>query len=212
MAYNPPTRVAQDVMSAVKRQFGDEAGVQIEDADIYRWINDAQDEINKRNRVLKASASGVSVAGTAAYSFPATDILQIESLHYDGARLENVGFAQAEDIIISKGSALDSGTPQLWYEWGGKFTLWPKPSTAASILVYYTQKPVRVTAATDLLSLPDKYYNNVVQYVLQQAYEMDEDWQASQAKQQQFDAAVADLGEEERTAQNMTYNVITLVD
>lgn len=215
MSYGPPTKTVGDVMRAVKRQFGDESGVQLEDADIANWINDAQQTINSKNKVLKAKSSVASVAEQAAYTFPTTEIHQVESVHFNGARIPNMTFAQAEDQIF----AVDpQGTetalmPQLWYEWAGTLTFWPKPSEVGTIDIYYTTKPTVVTTnALELLSLPDKYFPDVVRYVLQQAYEMDEDWQASQAKGEQFSTSLAEMGEEERTAQHMTFETITIVD
>lgn len=213
MSYGPSTRTVSDVMRAVKRVFGDESGVQLEDADIFMWINDAQEEIVNRNKILKGTATVMSVDGQGGYTFPSDRIHQIESLHYDGSRLQNIPFAQAEnDIIAKQGSLSDKGSPELWYEWGGKFTFWPVPDSPKPIVIYYTLRPERVESSTDLLSVPDKYYQNVVTYVLRSAYEMDEDWQASQAKQQQFDASLGDLAEEERTSQHMTYSTIVVFD
>lgn len=212
MSYGVPTRTVAEVKRAVTRQFGDESGVQIETADLYGWINDAQDEIVKRNRILKATSTGSSVIGQAAYSFPSDNILQVESIHYNGERLRNMPFAQAEESLINASNSAETGEPILWYEWGGSFTFWPTPPTVQSFTIYYTMSPARITQDTDLLSVPDKYYQDVVRYALQQAYEMDEDWTASQAKAQQFTDSLNDMAEEERTAQNMTYSRVTVVD
>lgn len=213
MGYSPTSRTGQDVRRAVQRSFGDESGVQLEDADILMWINDAQDEIVNRNRILKGTSSTVSAAGQQSYTFPSARIHQIESIHYGGSRLPNMPFAQAENHVIGQGLELSQqGEPELWYEWGGRFSFWPTPATSQSIVLYYTLRPERLTTLDSVLSVPDKYYQNVVNYVLRSAYEMDEDWQASQAKQQQFDASLNDLAEEERTAQHMTYSTITLID
>ena len=212
MSYGPSTRTVSDVQRAVKRTFGDESGVQLEDADIFMWINDAQDEIVKRNKIIKVSSTSASITNQKDYTFPMEDILQIESLHYDGQKLPNMPFAQADQDIISTDSSAERGTPTLWWEWGGTFTLWPAPDGVKEIKLFYTKKPARVTASTDLLSVPDKYYKQVTDYVLQQAYEMDEDWQASGVKAQQFDNGLIDLAEEERSAQQMTYSTITFID
>lgn len=213
MAYSVSVRTVQEVLQSVTRQFGDESGVQLETADIIRWVNDAADEINRRNKVLKATSTSSSVVDQQDYTFPSDNILQIESLHYAGSRLPNMPFPQAEEQIINAQATLnDSGTPYLWYEWGGRFSLWPKPSTVETITLYYTQRPDPVTVVGDVIPLPDKYFQAIVQYVLQQAYEMDEDWTASQAKAQQLDASIGEMAEEERTAQNMTYSIITVLD
>lgn len=212
MSYSPGTRTVADVARAVKRSFGDESGVQLEEADIIMWINDAQDEIVKRNRILKATSSSVSIIGQQDYTFPSENILQIESLHYNGVRLPNMTFAEAEEKVIGQDPSDSLGEPILWYEWGGKFSFYPVPATAQAIVLYYTETPAKVVNVNDLLSVTDKYYQDVVRYVLQQAYEMDEDANMSQMKQKQFDDSISALGEEERTAQNMTYDVITLID
>lgn len=212
--YGPPTRTVVEVMNAVKRQFGDESGVQLEDADLVRWITDAQDVINYQNKVLKSTATIPAVTEQATYTFPTTQVLQIESLHFNGVRIPNVPFAQAEETLIGVDSDA-TGTPQFWYEWGGTFTFWPAPDEANDITVFFTSlvQPVPVLPDLDtLLSLPDKYFADIVTYVLKQAYEMDEDWQASGAKAQQFKDAVDMKQDDERRAQDMTFHTITLVD
>lgn len=213
MAYSPTTRTTQDVATSVKRTFGDESGVQLTDSDILMWINDAQEEIVKRNKVLKATATSAAVVGQADYAFPTSNILQIESLHYDGSKLENIPFVEAENDFISPENAGEVGIPQVWWEWGGSFTLWPAPDDTAAIKLYFTQSPAIVTSvsAQQVLSLPDKYFRQIVNYVLQQAYEMDENWDGSQIKGQQFDTDLQAMGQEERSAENMTYPVVNLV-
>ena len=41
--------------------------------------------------------------------------------------------------------------------------------------------------------MPDRYFNAVVQWVLTQAYELDEDWTAQQVKLSSFDKSLQDL-------------------
>lgn len=49
----PSTYTVQDVLTEIKRTFGDEAGVQITDADIYRWIDRGQIELFSSLEVKK---------------------------------------------------------------------------------------------------------------------------------------------------------------
>jgi hypothetical protein len=207
------TRTVQDVMKVVKRQFGDESGVQLEDNDIINWINDAQDTIVNRNRVLKAKSTIAVSSGQPTVSFGDLRIIQIESVHLNGRILPNMSFVEAEQRISTvdpEGS--ESGTPLFWYEWAGTMTLWPTPNADGSLDLFYSAFPDRVSTSTDSLSLPDKYFEDICRYVMTQVYEMDQDWQGSQAKQQQFDASVNDLGEEERTSQHATYDSIVVLD
>lgn len=64
MTLRPNTKTFQNLLTEVKRLFGDESGVQLEDADIQRWANEAQMEIVNTNGAIKAKSSMPSVAGT----------------------------------------------------------------------------------------------------------------------------------------------------
>lgn len=214
MGYGPPTKTVADVMRVVKRQFGDESGVQLEDADIFGWIDDAQTRINLDSKVLKAKSSQAATPGTGSYTFPAMNILSIDSIHYEGRRVPNMSFAQAEETVSQADPAgtLTSNEPTLWYEWGGTFTFFPVPDSAGTIEVFYTVKPTAIVDETSDLSLPDDFFMDVVNYVLLQAYEMDEDWEARGVKEQQFNDSLLRRGEQARDEQNMTYPVITVVN
>lgn len=212
MSYGTGTRTVADVGRNVKRSFGDESGTELEDNDIINWVNDAMDEISDRNRMLKATSNSNSVVGQQDYTFPSANILQVEALHYAGKRLPNMSFAEAEEQIIGNTSIASQGEPIVWYEWGGKFSFYPVPPSIQTITLYLTLKPTHVTATTDTLPLEDKYFNDIVTYVISRAYEMDEEWQGAQLKSQQFDASLSIKADEERTAQNMTYPSITILD
>jgi hypothetical protein len=200
------------VATEVYRTVGDESGVAITQADVLRWINDAQDEIVKRNRINKATSTASSVAGQGDYTFPTLGILQIESLSYGGQKVSNINYAEAEEFIISNDSLATAGTPVAWWEWGGTFTLWPTPVGIDTIKLRYTAQATKVTQLTDLLGVPDKYYQQVVDYAALKAYELTENWEAAQVKQGQFNDGMTNLAQEEREAQQMTYSRITDTD
>lgn len=208
--FSPASHTVNEVAQATRRQFGDDAGVQIDDADIIRWVNDAQDVISSRNRFLKATSVVLSEPNRSSYRWPTERILQVESVHFDGRKIPNVPFAAAEDRFSTTDTT--TGVPQFWYEWAGKFIFYPAPSEQKEITLYLTLKPTPVTTLADTLSVPDHYFVDIVRYVLTQAYEMDEDWEAVKAKQDQFDSSVNSLGEEARAGQHMTYETIGLVD
>ena len=210
MSLRPSTKTFGGLLQDIKRTFGDEAGVQLENADIQRWANAAQQEIVSNNKAIKAKSSLTTLPGTATYAFPDVKIQQIESLHYDNGALTSVPFAEAERTIISLDpSQTEVGVPTIWYEWAGEITLWPKPDEAKALTIYFTAYPNELTGDTaQSLSVPDKFYNAVVDYVLSKCYEMDEDMQASQMAEQRFRAAVENQMEDERQAAHMTYPTI----
>lgn len=212
MPYSPSTRTVQDVVRSVQRSFGDESGVQLTNSDIFMWINDGCDEIVKRNRINKAKASINSVIGQADYSFSSLNMMQVEAIHFGGQRIPNMSFAEAEEQVIGLDSVPTNGYPVLWYEWAGVFSFYPVPNVVLPIEVFYTAQSAKITAVANLLPLPDKYFTDIVNFVLVKAYEMDEDPQMSQLKEKQFTDSVMAMGEEERSAQNMTYPTITILD
>jgi len=214
MTLNVTTKTVQDISYSVRRQFGDESGVQIKDLDILHWINDGQKDINNKNKVLKGRAQVDSVASQAEYTVPAVSIACIESIHWDGVPLVGLPYPEVESYI--KGFSPDDlsiGTPTIWYEWAGVITFWPSPdaTTVGVITLLYTSNPVEVTTLLDTLSIPDKYFNTLVKYVLSQAYEMDEDWNASQIKSKQLTDDLDEMADEERSTSGMTYPVINCV-
>ena len=210
MSLRPSTRTFGVLLQDVKRLFGDEAGVQVENADVQRWANSAMTEIVSNNKAIKAKSTLSTTIGTATYTFPAVKIQQIEALHYENVRLENLQFAEAERYIISNDpQQTETGTPLFWYEWDGELTVWPKPDAVGTLTLYYTAYATELTGdTTQFLDVPDRFYNAVVDYVMSKVYEMDEDMQASQMAEQRFRAALENQMEDERQAQHMTYPVI----
>lgn len=209
MPLRPTTKTLQDLLTDIKRTFGDEAGVQLTNDDIARWANTGAQEIVTANKALKAKAVVPTVIGQTVYAFP-ENIQQIESLHYDNMFLENVPFATAEQAILSNDPlGVETGEPRFWYEWAGELTLWPKPDAVKNLTLYYTAYPTKLTGVTTQpLSVPDKFYAALCDFVLSKAYEMDEDFPNAQAAEQRFRLALDAQAEDERSSANMTYPVI----
>lgn len=208
------TKTLQNVIDRVTRQFGDESGSQITVADITNWTNAALREIVKKNRFTKAQSTTPSVAGQNQYSFASLSILNIEHLHYEGKALDYKGFVEAQEYINKYDPSLsNTGTPTIWYEWGTVLYVYPVPQVSGDdITVYYVQLPAEVTNTSDVLTVPDTYFEVVVQYVLQQAYEQDDDWQGSAIKAQQVDASLNVLAEDPNRYNRGRFMTITVLE
>lgn len=189
MGIRPTTKTAAHVISAVKRQFGDEAGIQITDEDIYRWINEAQREILTVNKTFKAKAVADITTGVYEYTFPDEPIIDIQSIWVKGKRIKFKPFQEYEEYVQNNDSERSaSGIPELWTEWAGQFIFWPTPDAdiTGGITIYFTKGATEVADSNDVLSVPDLYLNRVIEYCMAQAHELDEDYQASQYKMNQF--------------------------
>lgn len=215
MGLNSVSKTAGDVLSQVKRIFGDEAGVQVTDADLFNWINNGQSEIAERQRINRARISTPVVAGAAEVNLTTTpvEIISIESIHLGTVTLPNMSFEEAEEYIFQHDPAnVRQGTPQLWYEYANVVTLWPIPDTDGTVTLYIIQKPASVSASGDMLTIPDKFFNALIQYVLSQAYELDEDWESAALKKQEFDNVLLGNLNEDKQSQHRVYPFITVYD
>ena len=213
MTIGPTTKTVQNVIDHVKRQFGDESGVQVTDADIIRWINTGQVEILNKNPILKARAATSTVSGQYEYTLP-TDILRIQSIMYNGSPIRYMSFQEAQEYVVNNDPLrTKSGSPTVWFEWAGALNLFPTPDVSSddALVIYYVKVPTAVTTGTDLLSVPDTYYNAMLHYVMEQAYEQDDDWTASGNKSSQFESSVLTLANEENYSNMNTYPTITIL-
>ena len=209
--YSTPSYTAKDVADYVKRAFGDEAGVQVVDSDVIRWINAAQEEIVSANDVLKGTAQTAMTAGTYDYPLQSLDIKSLHSVIINGAKIQYYSFEDAEQKIFSEDpQRVQTGKPWLWYEWGGTINLYPTPDANGTITLYFTKNPTKVVDLTSTLGLPDNYFNRIVEYVLAQAYELDENFSAHANKIQQFDNKLMGMLNDEGAAPISTYPVMTV--
>ena len=189
------SKTVQNVADAVKRQFGDESGVEVQDSDIIRWINDAQTEIVVKNPEVNAGMVQINVvAGQTTYPLLSqiTDILVVHSIHFRGQYLNNMSFLEAQQTIIRSDDTQTSDTPHFWYEYAGVINLWPKPVTSytAGLTVFYSKAPELITTMGQTLSVPDSYFKAVQDFCLTQAHEMDDNMNQAGVKAQQFETAL----------------------
>lgn len=180
-----------DIIQRVERQFGDEANIQVEEADVIRWINDAQRELALHNNLLQARAVADSVQGQSEYALP-LDVLTIRSIRYSGQKLQPMSAQEAEERISDTST---TGTPTHFWVWSQRVTLYPAPESAVAtgLQIFYSRQPATVALTTDIPELPVQYHNRIVEYCLKMAYELDENWQAAQVKGQQFQDGVNEL-------------------
>lgn len=206
MPLRPTTRTLADVKRSVRRIFGDESSIQIDDGDITNWANEAQMGITERNEALKATSTTSTIVDQAAYSWPTPQINAVDAITYNGHRLRNVEMLTALNELSGNTDA--TGAPKVWYEYAGEFTLFPTPTEVGELKLYYTRYPDDLLRDTDLLSVPNKFFQAVVDYCLWKAFELDEDWSAAQIKETHYRTALEEQAGDERASEAITYPVI----
>lgn len=191
--------IVSDVKTRVRRKFGDEAAVQIDDADVVRWINDAQrDVVMKNETVLQTTSLANAVANQQDYSLPA-NLLVLRSVHFklNGQpsyyRLEGMSFNEFDEQVNGwEGTLYGASTPTVYTTYGGVIKVFPIPvsSGTSNFKLYYSRQPVDVVLDADTIDLPLAYHNSVVDYCMAQAYEMDEDWASANSVSASYDTKV----------------------
>lgn len=213
MSINFITRRGSDISQHVKRQFGDESLVQINESDIIRWIDDAQKALAGKMKLIKGRAAMLATPNQAEYVLPVENALQIESLHFDGKKVRGTTLSQAEQIMDQRDSAEQQvGEPLLWFSWGNTITFWPAPEEPKNITVYYTGTTPTFSDLTSLLSIPDQYYEAIVNYVMSKAYELDEEFNAASDQMQRYLNVLSDQTENAAEGQRLTYPMVTEIE
>jgi len=212
--------ITSDVMTRVKRQFGDESGVQVIDADIIRWINDGQRHIVTQNEgLLEKSAYTNTVALQQDYSLP-IDLLILRSIHLKDQpsasyfSIKYHTFNEFDQIVDGwDQTASDRGYPTIYTIYAGIIKLFPLPeiSQTNGLKIYYNRVPVDVVDSTSALDVPLLYHEPLVKYCLQQAYEMDEDFDKSQAKAAEMNADLSLLRGRDDWKKQDLYPTITIL-
>jgi hypothetical protein len=207
-----------ELKTRVKRQFGDESGVQITDADIIRWANDAQREIIMQNEtVLQSTQLDDLVANQDNYPLPA-DLMVLRSVRIRTSSSEpfesikSLSLNQFDETIQTWDSNPSTGLSCVYTTYDGQIFLFPKPSTSFTdgLKILYSQNPTDLVNDSDPIALPLIYHNAVVKYCLVQAYELDEDWEGSANKLAQFVNDLNVTAERENAGAIETYPTITV--
>lgn len=206
----------QEVADRVKRTFGDEAAVQVSDADIIRWINDAQLQITiDQSELLETVGTADIISGQADYTLP-SDLDTLRSLMYNNFRLRGLSFAQFNEYLdgfkaTASQGGYGNGTPEVFMVYGSTVTLFPTPqqSLTGGLRIYYAKHPATVATLADSLGVPTRYHNSVVEFCLKQAYELDENPDMAAYKKGEFQDQLMKLKNQEKTTSNEYYPTIT---
>lgn len=206
----------QDIANRVKRTFGDDAGVQVGDDDIIRWINDAQLQISVDNEELLETVGTTSiVAGQADYQVP-SNMNVLRSCMFNNFRLRGLSFAQFNEYLDGfkanpNQGGYGHGKSEVFMVYGGVITLFPTPNENITdgLRIYYSRHPDTVSTLADNLLVPERYHNSIVEYCLQRAYEMDQNPEMAAYKKGEFSSQIQKLKDQEKWTSTEYYPTIT---
>jgi hypothetical protein len=205
------TKTSKDVADRVRATFGDTSGAQIDDATLLRWINDGQQEIVNNNPILKASKLATVTAGIGEYSFPSDRVQYIEAVYVNGRPIRNLSPQETREYILSQDPSKSAvaDIPEIWYERAGIISFYPIPNKdyVNGLKLEYVKMPVAVPGigGDHILSIPDRYLNELVNYCITQALELDENYAAAEYKNRQFRDGLNRLSQKENISQTDLY-------
>jgi len=212
--------IVSDIKTLVKRQFGDESGVQVTDADILRWINDGQRTMVKQNEgLLETTALSTFTIDVQEYALPA-DLLIFKALALKPqgqttyTHIKGLAFSKFNEYIDGwDGDTVNRGCPVVYTLFAGQIRLFPIPDHTATngIKIYYNRKPTDMVVDGDTIDLPLLYHEAVANYCLQKAFEMDEDYEAAGMKSSEISNDLTTLRGRDDWKEQETYPVITVL-
>jgi hypothetical protein len=105
---------------------------------------------------------------------------------------------------------LEATRPEIWYERAGVITFYPVPkeNVTNGLKLEYVKVPTNLLALNNTLGVPDRYFNELVSYVISQALESDENYDAASYKLRQFRDGLDRLSNKDNVSQIDLYQQI----
>lgn len=218
MAVEIYTHTGQNVADAVTQKFGDIGMVQLTNVMLLAWINDGMRKMTGEIPFLEALATTAEVAGQAQYDFAALfaaqriqDISQVlvEGLPVDILPWQQFQPLASVNVLQSNLVEFQSYSGAFW---GTVLNLYPasQNNVAAGISVYFHQYPLELTSLASTLTVPDRFYNGLVEYVLAQALVLNENYPAAQQMLGYHEASLQRQAEKNNQTPTDFYPSVTL--
>lgn len=204
------------VAAEVRAKFGDLDSVRITDDDLLVWVNNGQRAVSQGMTFIEKVSTTNLLAGKAVYDLAAlfgTQRMQaISSIVANGGVLDVLQWGQFQERHLASTDTTEIPTACALY--GSNLTVWPIPSktVANGLVLYYTAFPADIVALADTLTVPDRLYTPLVDFVHAQALELDDNFEASQLKLAQHQQGVMREFEKERVSPSDYYPFVTTDD
>lgn len=212
--------LGSQIGTRIKRQFGDESGVQVTDADVMMWLNDAIREAVIQNSSINIKRKFVpALVGQNLNKLPDPENLvgvRTISYRHDASSayipLEYLSPVQFDTLIPDWNFSGNTGHPCFYTsDSTSKFRVYPAPQVndGLGFTVEYNSFFCEVDDLTIPMEISGRYYQYLVEYCLMKAYEMDENWEAADRKASFIQSTLNVLASEDGNQHQQTYPVIS---
>jgi len=190
----------ETVLRRVKRQFGDEYDVVINDDDIYGWIYEAEMDI------IRNTGSNEQTMTQSSTAFP-LDIpanVNITRILINGSPLSYL----SQNVLDDQGFNFNAvGGRSSWYKVGTKVHLYPSDTLITNVDIHYTKTPVMMQGlpAANLFTVPERYRTDVIQFCIAKAHNKNRNFQAEQRAMENYDRSLGIRREEAYSTDGAQY-------
>lgn len=179
-----------DVRTKVRDRLDESTATFWTDAQLNRWINDGMREVARLTETLQTTSDIAVTASDGTYTAP-TDALRIYRAEFKPTGQSNVYPLEYRDFntmdeVWWSSQTTTTGTPALFTMWGFvpslTIQLYPVPSVAGTLKVFYYKLPTAVSADNDTIECPAGWEDLIVDYAEYNALRKDRDPRWQEAK------------------------------
>jgi hypothetical protein len=172
-----------ELVARVQAIFGDENEVVVTEADIVNWANSGQLELARRTEALEDIQSSNIVAGTSAYPV-ASDFLLETRVTWNGYGLTRKTKQELARDYPNRDVENNSGSILYYYISGRNLHVYPTPTASevgvGNLKLEYVKRPTALVLVTqEVFDLPVEMHDDLVDYCLVKAKELDDDLSAA---------------------------------
>lgn len=202
---------ASEILARIADQVQDDTFVRWTEAELMRWLSDAQREIVLRRPGALSVRATVALQQGTAQTIPAGGIKLLDVVRNQGVGGNTPGRAirpvdrrimdqqtpdwhMAPPDAVIKHFMLDDRAPDVFY-------VYPPALAGASVQMIYSVSPSAITSASQLMQIDDTWVSALVDFVLWRAYSKDADYAGNATRadthRSAFEAAVSNRGSTE---------------
>lgn len=201
--------LVEEIKLAVKRDFGDEYDIIINDDDVYRWLYTGELE------VIRYNGGNIAELEVSSLDFPVTmsGSITIRRITVDHTKvLVPINREQLDQMALSTARA---GTPLYWYIHAEALHVWPVPTVDEDVFIEYNKMPVLSVGdppVPNTLSVPEAWHTDLISFVLAKAHEKRGNLERASFHQNAFDKNMGKRSQEDKQTDTMYFRGIDPLD
>ncbi len=195
-----------EIATYARQQYNSVSDDFFSDAELYKHIWAAQNEMAREGLLIEATYTTSTVADQQEYSYPSLAIA-LKRVTYDGRKLMPITFREDDVMTLQNQATTSSGTPQYYAIWDKVIYLRPIPAEVGTLKIFSYNRPDEVSALSTL-DLPAEFHLDVADFLLWRKSLKDKNFQAAKEYQALWDGKVRRakaFGRKARRGDGFTY-------